>query len=28
MSARKFREWLDAVRRLLDGVGGRVAQPA
>jgi hypothetical protein len=25
MSARKFREWLDAVRRLLDGKGGRVA---
>lgn len=24
MSARKFREWLDAVRKLLNGKGGRV----
>lgn len=28
MSVRKFREWLDAVRKLLDGRGGRVPATA
>lgn len=28
MSVRKFREWLDEVRKLLEGRGGRVPQPA